>query len=301
MSEIVSGTDSAPQEPRAHHDAICLRCDWTGETDGEACPRCEAPVYRLGASTKRPEVDPSDLQLSSAERVPSSTLEVPQEEDHVRSAVPVVLGRRTWLIVGAVTAATLGIVATGGPFDRHQAPPASAATSSAARPSVSSAASPSAAGRKSLARVEVVGDITSAPVPSPDGNRIVFGARGGTLYLMDLRRDRRSLIVHLPGAYLDSVDDIEWSPDGAHLAVMNDLIPGRGRLYVVNTDGSGVRVVIDNYEPGGLAWSPDGSKLAFVDSTKGSRGWYVVSADGTSPPREIDESTYVSWRDPSGS
>ena len=45
-------------------------------------------------------------------------------------------------------------------------------------------------------------------------------------------------------------DEIEWSPDGAYLAIVNDLEPGGGRLYVMDADGSGVRILVDNFEPG---------------------------------------------------
>jgi Tol biopolymer transport system component len=108
-----------------------------------------------------------------------------------------------------------------------------------------------------------VGDLSS-PVWSPDGRRFVFGERGGALYSLDVRSGATSLLVRLPGEHLDSVDRIVWSPDGAHIAVMNDLQPGGGRLYVMNADGSNVRVLVDDYDPADLAWSPDGTRLAYA-------------------------------------
>jgi Tol biopolymer transport system component len=115
----------------------------------------------------------------------------------------------------------------------------------------------------------VVGDDTSAPVWSPDGTRILYGVRGGSLYSVDVGSGDRSLLVRLPGEDLDSMDQIEWSPDGAYLAIVNDLEPGGGRLYVMNADGSRVRVLLDNFEPGGafgtrFGWSPDGTRLAYA-------------------------------------
>src|ERR687887_1661998 len=67
---------------------------------------------------------------------------------------------------------------------------------------------------------EGIGDVTSAPAWSPDLTRFVFGARGGAIYSVDARSGTRSLLVRLPGENLDSVDQILWSPDGGHLAVL---------------------------------------------------------------------------------
>ena len=125
-----------------------------------------------------------------------------------------------------------------------------------------------------------VGDITSAPAWSPDGTRFVFGARGGAIYSIDVRSGARSLLVQLPGGHLDSVDQILWSPDGAHIAVMNDLAPGGGRLYVMDADGTNIDVLVDDYDPMGVAWSPDGIRLAYADGQ--DRIW-VVAMDGSAP------------------
>ena len=122
---------------------------------------------------------------------------------------------------------------------------------------------------------QVIGDVTSAPVWSPDGTQILFGARGGSLYSVDVQSGTRSLLVRLPGENLDSMDEIEWSPDGAYIIVMNDLEPGGGRLYVMEADGSLVRILLENYEPGGLAWSPDGRSIAYVSDEAGARLWTV--------------------------
>jgi Tol biopolymer transport system component len=138
---------------------------------------------------------------------------------------------------------------------------------------------------------DVVGE-ASAPVWSPDGTRILYGARGGSLYSVDVGSGDRSLVVRLPGENLDSMDEIEWSPDGAYLAIVNDLEPGGGRLYVMNADGSGVRVLLDNFESGGIlarnrfAWSPDGTRLTYAafsgPDVRELRIW-TVSLDGSAP------------------
>jgi Tol biopolymer transport system component len=145
----------------------------------------------------------------------------------------------------------------------------------------------------------VNGEVSSPPARSPNGSRLVFGARGGTIYSEIAQSGKRSVLVHLPGKHLDSVDQIEWSPDGAHIAVMNDLEPGGERLYVMNADGTDVRVLLDNYEPQRMfMWSPDGKSIAYA--TQGTAGllYRAVDADAAGPPRTIDKGIYLRWKHP---
>lgn len=143
---------------------------------------------------------------------------------------------------------------------------------------------------------EGVGDVTSAPAWSPDGTQFVFGARGGALYSVDAASGAHSLLVRLPGEHLDSVDGIVWSPDGARIAVMNDLQPGGGRLYVMDADGSNIRVLTQDFGPMGVAWSPDGTRLAYVDASGTDETVWVASMDG-SAPTEIGSPPAVSCGD----
>lgn len=125
---------------------------------------------------------------------------------------------------------------------------------------------------------EGVGDVTTPPAWSPDGARFVFGARGGAIYSVDVRSGTRSLLVRLPGERLDSVDQIVWAPDGAHIAVVNDGNPGG--VYVMDADGSNVRALVHGYSGSGLAWSPDGTRLAYED---GSGVVWAAPMDGSAP------------------
>ena len=85
---------------------------------------------------------------------------------------------------------------------------------------------------------------------------------------------------------------LAWSPDGRKFAFLGS--GGCGdfcfSLYVVRTDGSGLRDVtseLDRRGPGrgpasDPAWSPDGRKLAFVRlSADLGEPIYVVNADGS--------------------
>jgi Tol biopolymer transport system component len=119
-------------------------------------------------------------------------------------------------------------------------------------------------------------DDVTGPVWSPDGERILFGVRGGTVYSIDAASGKRSVFVHLPGS-LDLIDGNEWSPDGAHVAVLVAPDVGSARLYVTDADGSNARFLIDGIEPHsgagvwlsgdpsqGTEWSPDGTRLTYV-------------------------------------
>lgn len=108
-------------------DRVCLRCDWTGETDGETCPRCGAALYRIPESTKPREVmAPHPQPHPASEPMPSSPSEMAQDDESVPPALPVAASRRWWVIAGgAFAVAAVWVVATGGPFARTDAPTAS--------------------------------------------------------------------------------------------------------------------------------------------------------------------------------
>ena len=118
------------------------------------------------------------------------------------------------------------------------------------------------------------------PMWSPDGTGLVYGERGGAIYSVDVRTGERSLLVQLPGVDLDSVDLIEWSPDGARLAIYNDTVPGDGRLFVLDADGSDVRVLAEHTFVFGLDWAPDGTRLAVTDSSDSMLRIWVTPVDG---------------------
>lgn len=132
-------------------------------------------------------------------------------------------------------------------------------------------------------QLAALGSTDWTPVWSPDGTRLVLGERGGSIFSIDARSGERSLLARLPGAGLDSVDGIEWSPDGTRLAIFNDIIPGFGRLYILNADGSGVRVIAEDAAVEGLDWSPDGARITFAESTDAEMRVWVAPADGAKP------------------
>jgi Tol biopolymer transport system component len=135
---------------------------------------------------------------------------------------------------------------------------------------------------------------------SPDGTRIAYdgGPGWGTVYSIDVESGEHSLLVRQP-AGTGQIKDIDWSPDGAHVAITYEDASREGAeaLYLASADGSHARLVDRTsarpwpvFTPGksvGTAWSPDGSRLAYT-SLSGSGDSQVlqvwtVPADGSAP------------------
>ena len=109
-------------------ERVCLRCDWTGGTDEETCPRCGAPLYRVQEQTTPREVTPAPTfeRPPADDRMHGSSIEETQDGESVPPAMPVAANRRWWVIAGgAFAVAAVWVVATAGPFARTDAPTAS--------------------------------------------------------------------------------------------------------------------------------------------------------------------------------
>ena len=127
-----------------------------------------------------------------------------------------------------------------------------------------------------------------APAWSPDGRTIAFFS-GAKIYLMNADGSEHRALTTPLGPRKRS---LAWSPDGRKLAFLSQSGCGDFcfSLYVVGTDGSGLRDVTSELERRGPgrgpasdpAWSPDGRELAFVRLSAGlGEPIYVVSADGS--------------------
>lgn len=123
--------------------------------------------------------------------------------------------------------------------------------------------------------------VDAPPAWSPDGTRILLGATGGTIYSVDARTGERSLLVQLPGEDLGWTTAIAWSQDGSRLAVYGDVEPGSGRLFVMDADGSNIRVLAEGEFFPGFDWSPDGSRITFAEAHANASRIWIVPADGS--------------------
>ncbi|HWC32345.1 MAG TPA: hypothetical protein VG709_04380 [Actinomycetota bacterium] len=124
------------------------------------------------------------------------------------------------------------------------------------------------------------------PAWSPDGRRVAYA--GGPSD--DVERTNLYLAAPDGTAGRKLVDGgvtgpMAWSPDGTHIAfIRRDPFPGEDALWIVQSDGTGARRVLDG-RWNNVAWSPKGNRLALGGDPGGgdvadAEGIYVVGADG---------------------
>ena len=183
-------------------ERVCLRCDWTGGMDGEPCPRCGAPLYRVQEPTlRRAAPAPRPQPQPAGDSMPSSPLDMVQDDESVQPAVPIAASRRWWIIGGgALTVVAVVIVATGLSFDRTETPAVPGPTETGRTQTGSSVApDPDAEGINGLPpdgatpstpeRGELVLELTSGTIPGGSHDRVWVYADGrviSRLYLSTL-------------------------------------------------------------------------------------------------------------------
>ena len=98
---------------------------------------------------------------------------------------------------------------------------------------------------------------------SPDGKRVVFGARGDVWSVPA----KKGITKNLTGTSGIHERNVEWSPDGKYISFISDK-SGEDEIYIMKQDGSEQPVQITDkgetykYNP---IWSPDSKKLLWSD------------------------------------
>jgi len=98
---------------------------------------------------------------------------------------------------------------------------------------------------------------------SPDGKRVVFGARGD-VYTLPVKS---GITRNLTGTSGVNDRNVEWSPDGKYISYISDAT-GEDEIYLIEQDGSKEPEKLTSngdtykYNP---VWSPDGKKLLWGD------------------------------------
>lgn len=117
--------------------------------------------------------------------------------------------------------------------------------------------------------------ISTSPSYSPDGKRIVFESdRGGTQQLYVANRDGSDpkRISFGEGRYANPV----WSPRG-DLIAFTKLAQKKFHVGVIRPDGSGERILVQDFHVEGPTWAPNGRTLLYFKQEREKEGRRTIT------------------------
>jgi Tol biopolymer transport system component len=140
---------------------------------------------------------------------------------------------------------------------------------------------------------------------SPDGQAVAYhSTRTGTgeiwLHYLDGRAETRISDNESWDLYPD------WSPDGRQLIFVSDRQDTRYKIFIVNSDGGGERLLIDqpiSFDSPLLPvnadlvsrWSPDGKQIAFLLQDEKTTALWTVQPDGEGAKKLLENATGFDW------
>jgi TolB protein len=133
---------------------------------------------------------------------------------------------------------------------------------------------------------------------SPDGSRIVYrdSTRGfnvnDEIHIMQADGSMQTDLTQDPANDWGPT----WSPDGSTIAFNSDR-SGTMRLYLMDADGSDVRMVPVELWVEYADWSPDGTRFVCMCRPPGSADYeiYVMNADGSDATRLTTQPGHDGW------
>jgi hypothetical protein len=257
---------------------ICLRCDWSGEGDGGACPRCGVPLYQPAAPPaewREEQAAPQGIAQVSPVKGDASAIGIPAEEEGHPPTV-----RRDWRRNKGIAAGVVGIgvslvvtliVTSGLPFQQTGGPAAPALP-------------------------------TIQPTPTPPASAVAEPD-----FMLDLNTGEMTPLPENIAGAEDLTIDYAASPDGSKLAYVRPGDNGANQIFVANLDGTGADQMTTDREAMAPAWSPDGSRIAYI-GRRGDDPFNVLLLDATGASMQITFETgdglrdrTPGWESPSGS